>query len=146
MVGFGGMKSAAEPVIAATLSVQGAFSCFVLARRVGALGFPELAVLLGFIMLLAFLAQAMPTVALIRAVRRSALGDPLGRRVVAQALSVLEKLRVGLLALLTLGVGLLAFLDVSVVSHVILSLSGRGSGKPKATRQPTAGAAKIPAL
>src|SRR5215207_9291464 len=102
MVGFGGMKSAAEPVITATLSVQGAFACFVLARRVGAFGLPELAVLFSFIMLLAVLAQAMTSVALIRAVRRPALGDPLSRRIIAQALPVLEKLRVRLLPMLTL--------------------------------------------
>src|SRR5687768_17147040 len=104
MVGFGGMKSAAEPVITAPLSVQGAFACFALARRVGALGLLELAVLFGLIVLLALLGQAMTTVALVRTVRRPALGDPLGRRVVAQTLPVLEKLRMGLLSVLTLGV------------------------------------------
>src|SRR5688500_6069542 len=71
MVGLGGRKSAAEPVIAAGSAVQGALAGLYSARRVGPFGLLELAVLFGFIVLLAVFVQAMTSVRWVRAVRRS---------------------------------------------------------------------------
>ena len=48
------------------------------------------------------------------------IGDAFGGGVVAQAFTVLEELRVGLIAVLTFRVNLLPLLVVSVAGHVIL--------------------------
>jgi hypothetical protein len=121
MVGFGGMKSAAEPVICAGSSVQGALADFESARRLGASRLPELTVLFGFIVLLAFFGETVASVRGRCAVRRTALGDPFRGGVVGQPLEVVEELAAGLFALLPLGVCLRSFLDVSVVCHMILA-------------------------
>jgi len=123
------MKSAADPVTSV-------------------LRLAELAAFLGFIVLLAVLAQAVTTVGWRRAVRRSALSDALGRRVVGKSFPVLEEFGVRLLALLPLGVKLLALLDVSVVVGHVSSLDAKAvrQGESHAKMATTAKATKIPRL
>ena len=120
MVGLGGMKSAAEPVMATGFDVHGAVPCFMSTRGIGPLRLSKLAVLFGFVMLFALFAQAVASVRRRRAVRRTALCHPVvDVRVVLPTLQAIDERLVRLLAVLPFGVRLLA-LDVSVVSHVIL--------------------------
>src|SRR5690349_5604609 len=101
MVGFGGMKSAAEPVTATGSGVHGARARLSSARGIGPSGLLELAVLFGFIVLLALFAQPVTTVGGRRAVRRAALSHGVvGVCVGLPALQPFDERRVGLLALL----------------------------------------------